>query len=81
MKHGKKGRKIGREVERKQKSEGGTGERKGRDGGGMEKRGRKEGKERVKREREGERETWIGTFHYSPLREGNLVVTHNGVVT
>ena len=27
MKDGKKGRKIGREVERKQKSEGGTGER------------------------------------------------------
>ena len=37
MKDGKKGRKIGREVERREKSEGGRGEMKGKDGGEREK--------------------------------------------
>ena len=53
--------------------EGCRGEMKGRDGGERE-----EGRE-GESEGEKERETWIGTSHFSPLREGNLVVTQKGV--
>ena len=44
----------------------------------MEGRGRKEGNERVReRKRKGDLDKDIS---YSPLRKGNIVVTHNGVV-
>ena len=45
----------------------------------MKGRGKKEGKERV-RERRRKRDL-DRDISYSPLRKGNLVVTHNGVVT
>ena len=59
----------------------------GRNGKGERRRERRRSEEGRKRGREGESEgegvikTWVGTSHYSSLRKGNLVVTHNGVVT